>query len=261
MKDKQKTRPPKLRKVMISIHAFLDYLFRIVMLNLLIVVPALLPFFIYSKIDVGEGTSATLIGYATLLPAAIYLIPAIVAAVDVLRMYQDKLTKGVFKEFFVSFGKHFLKSIVISVIVFGIIFILLLDVKFNSITIQGPIIYFINNLSDLLCLVGLALTVSFLLIGIYVIIHIPLVMAYFEGLSLGQYIKLSFIMSFKNVWKTLLCLLVVVAFLVLDLVLPVATFIIGVSIPLYLIVKITFKDYIKIYRKVENNEKDNEENV
>ena len=48
VKNNKKTHPPKLRKAMASLYAFLDYVFRIVMLNLLIVVPALLPFLIYS---------------------------------------------------------------------------------------------------------------------------------------------------------------------------------------------------------------------
>ena len=37
---------------------------------------------------------------------------------------------------------------------------------------------------------------------------------------------------------------------------PVATFIAGISLPLFLIVKLSFKEYIKLYRKVE--EKENE---
>ncbi len=259
VKNNKKTHPPKLRKAMASLYAFLDYVFRIVMLNLLIVVPALLPFLIYSfVVDKNENVSE-LYGYITLIPTAIYMFPAIVSCVDVLRMHEDNLTKGVFKEFFVSFKKHFLKSFVISVIIFGVLFILLMNFDINNFQVQGPVFYFLNNLQDIPSLFGLALTISFALIGCYILIHIPLVMVYFEGLSLWQYLKLAFIMSFKNVLKTIVILLIVIAFIILDLLLPVVTFILGISLPLYFMVKLSFKEYIKLYRKVEENEKRIEE--
>ena len=261
MKTNKKTQPPKLKKVMTSLSAFLDYVFRIVMLNLLIVVPALMPFLIYSYIIENNQNISELIGYITLIPVAIYMFPAIVSVVDVLRMYQDNQTKGVFKEFFISFKNHFLKSLLFSVIIFSVLFLLLMNFEINNFTIQGPVFYFINNLQDLPSLFGLAITVSFVLIGCYITVHLPLVMVYFEGLSLWQYLKLAFIMSFRKPMKTIVILLIVIAFIVLDLLLPVSTFIVGVSLPLYLIVKLSFKEYIKLYRKVEENEKGNEETI
>jgi uncharacterized membrane protein YesL len=233
------------------------------MLNLLIVGPALLPFLIYTYIegylDQSNAVLLKVVEYATLIPAGIYIFPAIVATVDVLRMYQENTTKGVFKEFFKSLFKHFFKSFIISICIFLILFILLMDFP----GFKGPLLYFFLNLHRFECLIGLMITLSFLLLLAIMLTHLPLVIVYFDGLSLLQYLKLAFIMAFKNVWKTLVILLIIIGFIVADFLIPaispVILFILGISLPLYFIVRISFKEYIKIYRKVERRE--NEESI
>ena len=245
----------KKRGVWDSIYAVLDYIFRIVMINLLIIIPAFFPVVIYSWVTNGNENPSDLIMYITLLPAMVYIFPAITAGVDVFKMYQEKITKGVFKEFFISLKKHFLKSLVVSILV--VVFFIILTFRMtlpSGVTIYGPIIYFFNNLDNLVCFIGLGLTISFILFGIFILIHLPLVMVYFDGLTLWQYLKLAFIMAFKKIGLTLVILLIVVAFVMLNLSFNIVTFICGVSLPLYLLVKLSFKDYIKIYRKVERKE-------
>lgn len=261
MKKEKKSRSPKFRQAMNSIYAVLDYVFRIVMLNLLIVVPALLPFLIYTYIAEARESVPNWIGYLTLLPAAIYMFPAIVASTDVFKAYEENTTKGVFKEFFKALGRNYFKSLLISVVIFFVLFILLGDIKINNFQMVGILLYFLNNLTDIYCLFGLALTISFLMIGLFVLSHIPLILVYFDGLSLWQQFKLAFIMAFRKIGKTILMCLIILAFVFVCvfLNLQIVIFICGISVPIFLIVKITFKEYIKIYRKVENNE--NEENV
>lgn len=245
----------KKKSIWDSIFSVLDYIFRIVMLNLLIIVPAFFSVIIYSWVTKGDENPSDLIMYITLIPAMIYVFPAITAAVDVFKMYCENTTKGVFKEFFLSLKKHFLKSFLISIVV--VLFFIIMTFRLtlpNGIKIYGPIIYFFNNMDNLICFVGLGLTLSFVLFGVFILIHLPLAMVYFEKLSLWQYIKLAFIMSFRKIGLTLILLVILVAFLILDISVNLVTFICGVSLPLYFLTKISFKDYIKIYRKVEKKE-------
>lgn len=231
------------------------------MLNLLIVVPALLPFLIYTYIAAARESVPNWVGYLTLLPAAIYMFPAIVASTDVFKAYEENTTKGVFKEFFKALGKYFFKALLISLAIFFILFILLADININNFQILGVLLYFLDNLTDIYCLFGLAITLSFLIIGLLILSHIPLILVYFDGLTLWQQFKLAFIMAFKKIGKTILMCLIILGFVFVGVFLnfQIVIFIFGISLPIFLIVKITFKEYIKIYRKVENNE--NEENV
>ncbi len=230
------------------------------MLNLLIVVPALLPFLIYSYIAQSKENVENWIGFLTLLPAAIYMFPAIVATTEVFKLYEENATKGVFKEFFKALFRNFFKSLLISIVLFLILFILLADFKFNNFQFLGVLLYFINNLTDIYSLFGLAITISFLMIGLFVLCHMPLILVYFDGISLWQQFKLAFIMAFRKIGLTIIMALIVLgfAFVCIFLNLQIVIFIFGISLPIFLIVKITFKEYIKIYRKVEN--KENEKN-
>ena len=260
MKKERKIRSPKFRQAMSSIYAVLDYVFRIVMLNLLIVVPALLPFLIYSHIETKMGEVNDIISYLTLLPAVIYMFPAIVASVDCFKAYEENTTKGVFKEFFVSFGKNYLKSLFVSFILFLTLFLLFFEIRYEHYEFYGIFFYFIRNITNIACLVGLFITISFMIMGLLILSHIPLVFVYFKDISIWQQFKLAFIMAFRKIGKTILLCLIIIAFTFLCLLqgLEIIIFIFGISLPLFLIVKITFKEYIKIYRKVEN--KENEKN-
>lgn len=257
MKKEKKTRSPKFRQAMNSIYAVLDYVFRIVMLNLLIVVPALLPFLIYTYIAEARESVPMWIGYLTLLPAAIYMFPAIVAATDVFKSYEEKTTKGVFKEFFKALWKNYFRSLLVSIFIFLIIFILIGDIKINdNIHIFGILLYFFDNITDIYSLFGLFITISFLIMGLLVLSHIPLIFVYFDGITIWQQLKLAFIMAFRKIGKTILMVLIILGFtfVCVFLNIQIIIFIFGISLPIFLIVKITFKEYIKIYRKVENNE-------
>ena len=242
-----------------SIFAVLDYVYRIVMLNLLIIIPAFSPVLIYSFITKGNENPSDWIMYLTLFPAMVYLFPAIVSVVDVFKMYHEKTTKGVFKEFFQSLKKHFLKSFLVSIIVVlsVILFTFRITLK-NGVVITGPLLFFFNNMDNLLYLCCLFLTISFIIFGLFILIHLPLVMVYFDKLSIWQYLKVAFIMSFRKVGLTLIILMIVGGFLILDIIFKdIFMFIAGISLPLYFLVKLSFKEYIKLYRKVEKRVDEN----
>lgn len=242
-----------------KLYAFLDYLWRLVVLNFLIVIPAFLPVIIYTYIN-KETSPSDLALYLTFIPTLLYFFPAVVATADVIRMYEDNLTKGVFKEFFKSLKKHYFKSLIISIFIFVFIALLTFQIKFsNGMTIFGPLLYFYENIEmDIIYLFGFFLTIAFVLIVILLIIHLPLVMIYFEGLSIWQYLKLSCIMAFKQIGVTLLLLLIIVVIGSLDIAYYFIMLLGGISLPIYFMVKLSFKQYIKIYKKVGEKKNVNE---
>lgn len=222
-------------------YRFLDYVLRLVLLNFLIIVPSFSFLVIYS---IFSKDTTTVWFYLTLIPLIIWLFPSIVATTDVIRQYEDDQTNTIFKDFFKSLKKHFIKAFII-----GIIATIFLFLLFNS------FIYFSNNHSrDLVHLIGLFITISFIFMIIFLIVHLPLVMVYFSELSILEYIKLALIMSFKDFGITFLITILVIILLVVSLLYYYVMFIIGISLMIYIMVKLTFKHYIKIYRKVEKND-------
>lgn len=224
-----------------KLYRFLDYVLRLVLLNFLMIIPSFSFLIIYSLFS-NDTTSIWF--YLTLIPLVIWLFPSIVATTDVIRQYEDDLTNTIFKDFFKSLKKHYFKSFVIGIVVIVFMFLLL-----NS------FIYFNNNHSrDIVHLIALFVTISFIFMAVFVIIHLPLVMAYFSEMSIFEYIKLALIMSFKDFGITFILTIIIVILLVVSLLYYYVMFIAGISIMIYFIVKLTFKQYIKIYRKVEKND-------
>ena len=58
-------------------------------------------------------------------------------------------------------------------------------------------------------------------------------------------------MAFKDLLSNILAMFVLIIFLVLDIAMYVLMAFGGIALPIYLVIKLTFKKYIKIYRKVE----------
>ena len=81
-----------------KIFRFFDYVFRLVLINLFILLPSFLLFYIMTIFF--NDLINTVWGLLTLVPAVLYMFPAICAGVDLIRKYELKETNGVFKEFF-----------------------------------------------------------------------------------------------------------------------------------------------------------------
>ena len=112
----------------------------------------------------------------------------------------------------------------------------------------------INQNKDIVYTIGVALTISFMIATALVVVHIPLVLSYFTELSLIEYIKLALIMAFKEIGTTILIIISVGIVLLISIAYYFVMIIGGIAVSLYLIVKLSFKQYIKIYRKVERKE-------
>lgn len=232
----------KANRIMQSkIYRILDYVLRLVLLNALIVIPSFSLFIIFSNVfKNGNNQLLSLL----LIPMLLWLIPSIVATTDVIRQYENNETNTIFKDFFKSLKKHYLKSLIISIFVYIGIGLLV-----NS------LVYFFNNVAKGgLYFAGLLLTISFSLAFILIVIQFPLVTTYFKDLGVFEIIKLSCIFAFKNIMVNLLILVFIVGFIIVDILYYFVTALIGFSVPIYLTVKLLFKQYIKIYRKVERNE-------
>ena len=95
-----------------KIYRLFDYVLRLVLLNVLIVVPSFSLFIIYSAINKSGNNHLT---FLLLIPMLLWLFPSIVATTDVIRQYENKETNTIFKDFFKSIKKLYLKSFIISI--------------------------------------------------------------------------------------------------------------------------------------------------
>lgn len=223
------------------LYRFLDYVLRLVLLNFWVVIPSFSILVVYSLIS---KDTTTIWFYLTLVPLLIWLFPSIVAVTDVIRQYEDEQTNTILKDFFKSLKRTYIKSFIIGLVIYVLIFLLYNSFQFFS----------INQNKDMVYTIGVALTISFMIATALVVVHIPLVLSYFTELSLIEYIKLALIMAFKEIGTTILIIISVGIVLLISIAYYFVMIIGGIAVSLYLIVKLSFKQYIKIYRKVEEND-------
>lgn len=221
-----------------KLYRFFDYVFRLVLLNFLIVIPSFMFLVIYSFFS---RDTQSIWFYLTLVPAILWFFPSIVATTDVIRQYEYSQTTTIFKEFFQSLKKHFIKAFFIGIVIYIIIILL-----YNSFNFFNT-----NQNKGITYTLGFLLTISLIILVIFFIIHIPLTLAYFSELSLFQYLKLAFIMSFKDFFSSFLMVIATVILGTLDILFYYVMFFGGISLIIFVWVKLSFKNYIKIYRKVE----------
>jgi uncharacterized membrane protein YesL len=159
-----------------------------------------------------------------------------VAIADVIKGYELEQNTGVFKEFFQAFKKHFAKSSLLSVLLIICVLLITNSISFFETMQTEGVIYTI----------GFGLTLSLVLILIIGIIHLPLVMIYFNDLKMNHYVKLSLIFGFKDLGLTLLLTIFVVVSLVLSYLISIYLVLIAFSLVIYLTVKLTKNKYLKI---------------
>ena len=132
--------------------------------------------------------------------------------------------------------EHFKKSFLLSVLL--IISALLMS---NSIT------FFSNMKAEgIIYTIGLALSLSIVIILIISLVHLPLTMIYFDDLKISHYIKLSLIFGFKDFGLSLLLTIFVVLTIVICSLSGLYLILIAFSLVIYLDVKLTKNKYVKI---------------
>ena len=221
-----------------KIYRFLDYVFRLIVLNALVMIPSFSFFIIYANLN--KSSDGPLI-YLTLIPLVLLFFPSVVACIDVIKQYETNETNTIFKDFFKSFIKNYLKSLVFT------IFIII-----SGLLLYNSFIYFVNYVrNSSIHILGVILSFSFSFAFLMIVLHIPLVMAYFKGLRIIEITKLACIMAFKDILTSMLMVFIVLFFVIIDVALYIVMIFGGISIPLFLVIKLSFKQYEKIYRKVK----------
>ena len=218
-----------------KIFRFFDYVFRLVLINLFILLPSFLLFYIMTIFF--NDLINTVWGLLTLIPAILYMFPAICAGVDLIRKYELKETNGVFKEFFKSLKRVYLKAFLETLII--LVFVVLFYFSIS---------HFYLHLSDgIINSFGLVLSIAFCIMLLVVIVHLPLVMNYMEGCFIIDDIKLACMMAFQDLAITLGLVIFIVGFSVVMFLSPTILVICGFSLPIYLLIKLTFKKYYIVY--------------
>ena len=224
-----------------KIFKFFDYVFRLVLINLLILVPSFLIIYLMSLFF--KDRIYTIWGLIALIPALLYLYPAVCAGIDLIRKYEMKECNTVFKEFFKSLKRIYLKALLETILL-----ILIIVLFGNSI-----IFFYVNISKGVVYGFGLVLAVAFTLMLLTIIVHLPLVMNYMAGCRVVDDIKLASMMAFQDLAITIGIVIVTVAVISLAMVNITIAVICGFSLPMYLLVKLTFKKYYIVYIRTHKN--------
>ena len=212
-------------------YKFFDLLYKLLVVNLLVIILSL---------------------------SIVTMFPAIVAATATLK---NNLTEtAIFKPYFKNFKTYFLKSFLM-----GICFLLAFAAG-----IYGYLFWIYQDFGDNIIMeifaqTGIVVIVICLIIFTFIILHIPLLLITFNRLTNMQIFKTSIYISVRYFLTTLIMLVaasIVIGVLISCLFVPWILgiwMIIGISLPLYLIVKITTPiyyrfakiDFKKINEKIE----------
>lgn len=204
-----------------GIYRILDYVARLVILNILVLIIS------FSLLLVFQDQ------YWPLIITLLTFFPSLVSLFKVMKDYEAGLNPAVFKPFFQAFGKYYIKSIIFTLIM-GVVALLLI----NSLSVFSA-----NYNQSVANIIGYYLTISLIIAVVFVIIQLPLVIVNFDDLSIIQYLKLSMVMGFKDIGLSFLIIVIVVGFLITALVYPIVAGVIGISLPVFLITKMTYRRY------------------
>lgn len=218
-----------------KIFKFFDYCFRLVLINLLIIIPSFLLFYIMTLFF--KDSMDNIYGLLTLIPAVLYMYPAICAGIDLIKKFELKQCNTVFREFFKSLKRIYLKALIETLLILVCIVVFYLSIR-----------YFYLHLSDgIINSFGLFLSIAFAIMLLVILVHLPLVMNYMEGCMIIDDIKLACMMAFQDLAITLGIVIFIIADIAIMSVTPTLLVICGFSLPMYLLIKLTFKKYYIVY--------------
>ncbi len=221
-------------------YRFFDLLYRLLVINLIVVILSVTIVLIY---------------------------PAAVAAMRTLK--DGNTGDNVFKQYFINFKTYFKKSFLV-----GLIFIILYAVLAYAIYFYGVSKVkdgeTDNVLQEFLNIGFLVSFVGFILLT-FIQAHAPLLIMTFKSLTVGELLKTTFFVTFYRILSTLIIFIfdiimiggITLAFL-FDARILAIWLLVGVSLPMFLIVKITYVVYSdfekvnleKIMHRIEEEEDD-----
>ena len=210
-----------------------DYICRVIILNILLIICSFSIFLIFATIyeELDE-----LYMWLLLVPTLLTIGPSIVSIFATIKEYEVENSTGTLKEFFKNFKKYYLKTLSASIvlIVFGILLANSLNYFYGMRTIATGY------------LIGYIFTLSFILIFIMSFIHLPLSIIYFDDLNLKHHVKLSLIFAFKDLGLTLVLVAILILSIIVCSYFSLYFLLLGFSLPIYFIVKLTKNKYVKI---------------
>lgn len=210
-----------------GIYRILDYIARLVILNILVLIIS------FSLLLVFKDQLWPLI------ITGLTFFPSLVGLFKVMKDYEDGKDPSVFRPFFKAFVKYYVKSIIFTLIIGAAVLLLI-----NSLTVFAA-----NYNQSVANIIGYYLTISLIIALAFIIIQLPLVIVNFDDLSIFQYLKLSMVMGFKDIGLSFLIIVIVVGFLITALVYPIVAGVIGISLPVFLITKMTYRRYCLLSSK------------
>jgi len=195
-----------------KIYQILDFVMRLVILNVIIVFVSL-PLFT--------------------------LLAAITAGHSVIRKMAEDRGTSIFKEFFRTFIQVLGKTAMLSLFIILVIVVLINSGFFFFQTMGDGIIY----------VIGFLLTISVGFVIIACIQHLPIIISYFPDLRTIDSIKLMFLFSARYPMLTIYLLLpVVIIFVEIGLFYGIVAFL-GFSLPIYVGYLLSYRSYRVIYEK------------
>ena len=224
-----------------KLYRIFDYAMRLILLNVMTFIASLLLPLLWSLIEVSP--TFEWVNDIIFIPMFFTLIPSIVSVVDTIRGYELGLDDRVFKTFLINFSKNYRVSMKISVILLIVAIPL-----YNSFTVFNSL-----KTQSIANAIGYILTISLVVIIIFIIMHLILVVTYFRDLRLIDALKLAATFAFKDIFGSILILAAFTVALVIAYLNSWFLVLFSISLPLYALVKITKNKYKRIYDRVENN--------
>jgi uncharacterized membrane protein YesL len=191
-------------------YGFFDWIFRLVVVNLLTI---LLSFLVVT------------------------ILPAIVAAAKTIEQYVRGSSDNVYRLYFSNFKRYSEKSFFV-----WIIYLLMFGVS-----VYGIYFYTGFDTANFFASAGFYMMVFMILMLVFTLLHVPFVIMHFPSFSIKETVKASILIGVNNIKITLLLLLILLAGVALFPFLPVSV-LIGISVPLYLSVLLTRKIYAHLER-------------
>lgn len=172
------------------------------------------------------------------------LFPAIVTATKTLK--DDMGQTAFIKTYFKNFGKYFFKSFKM-----GLVFILIYGAGIYGFFFWGYQDFGSNQIMETIAQIAIPVIVVCLFVFTFMVVHIPLLMITFEKLTNMEIFKTSLFVSIRYFLTTLLMMLSVIfvfGVLFLCLIVPgllAVWMVIGISLPMFIVVRVTTPIYYK----------------
>lgn len=230
-----------------------EWFYRLLLLNILmILIPTMLGItpFLYWYLDQSKS------GLWVVLSLILFIfafIPCYITSFIVIKLYKEGSNYNIFKLFFIYLHDTFKRIYKIQLIFFPVILILIFGVSFYWELLSPE--YFKVNLTGIVSIFAFMILFLCLATILLFFINLPLLVAYFKMTTIN-YLKITFYLSLKYFFRTLLYLLIFLTPIVLlsylkSLFIPIYL-LYGVSGPLFLIYLISREKFIYLSNNIDD---------